>query len=47
MTLKLQTIICSTRPGRIGPKVGAWFHGIAGGHAGFEAELIDLSLIHI
>jgi NAD(P)H-dependent FMN reductase len=47
MTLKLQTIICSIRPGRIGPKVGEWFHGVAAGHGGFEAELVDLADFHL
>ena len=47
MTLKLQTSICSIRPGRIGPKVGEWFHGVAAGHGGFEAELVDLADFHL
>ena len=42
-TLKLQTIICSTRPGRIGPKVANWFHAVAGEHGKFETELVDLA----
>lgn len=43
MTLKLHTIICSTRPGRIGPKIAGWFHGLAAEHGKFEAELVDLA----
>ncbi|MCB1469948.1 MAG: NAD(P)H-dependent oxidoreductase [Rhizobiaceae bacterium] len=43
MTLKLHTIICSTRPGRVGPKVGEWFHGVAAAHGEFETELVDLA----
>ena len=29
MTLKLHIIICSTRPGRVGPLIAQWFHEIA------------------
>lgn len=43
MTLKLHIIICSTRPGRQGPKVAEWFHGVASEEAGFETELVDLA----
>lgn len=43
MTFKLHTIICSTRPGRIGPSVARWFHDFARQHGGFEAELVDLA----
>ena len=42
MALKLHTIICSTRPGRVGPAVANWFHELAASHAGFDAELVDL-----
>ncbi|WP_342362918.1 NAD(P)H-dependent oxidoreductase [Terrarubrum flagellatum] len=42
MALKLQTIITSTRPVRIGPAVGAWFHEAAVQHGKFDASLIDL-----
>ena len=42
MSFKLQTIICSTRPGRVGDKVAAWFHGVASTHQGFEATLVDI-----
>src|SRR5699024_5256586 len=43
MALGLQTIICSTRPGRVGPAIGDWFHGIAVAHSGFDASLVDLA----
>lgn len=43
MTLKLQTIIASTRPGRIGPAVGAWFHAFAQAQGLFECSLVDLA----
>lgn len=41
--MKLHTIVCSTRPNRIGPAIGRWFHGVAQAHGGFEAELVDLA----
>ena len=43
MPLKLHVIICSTRPGRVGPAVARWFHGFARQHGGFDAELVDLA----
>lgn len=43
MSLKLHTIICSTRPGRVGPSVARWFHDFASQHGGFETELVDLA----
>ena len=43
MTLQLQVIICSTRPGRVGPAVARWFAGFARQHAKFEASLVDLA----
>jgi NAD(P)H-dependent FMN reductase len=43
MALKLHTVIASTRPGRVGPAIGDWFHGFAKTHGKFDAELIDLA----
>ena len=43
MTLKLNIIIGSTRPGRIGPKVASWFHKAALEHGKFEPVLVDLA----
>lgn len=43
MTLKLNVIIGSTRPGRVGPKIGAWFNELAASHGGFDVELVDLA----
>ena len=43
MPLKLHTIVCSTRPSRLGPKIAEWFDAIAQGHDGFDAELVDLA----
>ena len=42
MAFALQTVICSTRPGRVGDKVANWFHGVASTHQGFEAKLVDI-----
>jgi len=43
MTLKLHIIICSTRPGRVGPPIAQWFHEITVKHGKFEAHLVDLA----
>jgi NAD(P)H-dependent FMN reductase len=43
MSLKLQTLIASTRPGRIGPSVGDWFHTLASEHNAFQCERVDLA----
>jgi len=42
MALKLQTIITSTRPGRVGPAIAQWFHEGAKAHGKFDAQLVDL-----
>ena len=43
MTLRLQTIICSTRPGRVGPSIAKWFNEFANADGRFESELVDLA----
>ena len=43
MTLKLHTIICSTRPDRVGPPVAKWFHELATQHRQVETLLVDLA----
>ncbi|WP_112663917.1 NADPH-dependent FMN reductase [Microvirga flavescens] len=43
MSLKLHTIIASTRPGRIGPGIAKWFNDYAGEHGKFEPVLVDLA----
>jgi NAD(P)H-dependent FMN reductase len=41
---RLQIIIGSTRPGRIGLPVAEWFNGVAQKHGGFdEVRLVDLA----
>jgi len=47
MALKLNVIIGSTRPGRIGPTVGAWFAGFAREHGQFNVELVDLAAFEL
>jgi NAD(P)H-dependent FMN reductase len=42
MALKLHTVICSTRPGRVGPAVAKWFNAFAAEHGKFDATLVDL-----
>lgn len=43
MTLTLDIIICSTRPGRQGPKVASWLDGFAKQNGKFDVNLIDLA----
>ena len=43
MPPKLHIVICSTRPGRVGPSVAAWIHEFAITHGKFDVALIDLA----
>ena len=43
----LQIIIASTRPGRVGPSVAAWFRDRAVKSGDFEVELIDLAEVNL
>ena len=43
MALKLNIIIGSTRPGRVGPTVAQWISEAAVEHGMFEVELVDLA----
>ena len=45
--LKLHVVIASTRPGRVGPAVGTWFHRLAARDGKFEAELVDLADVNL
>jgi NAD(P)H-dependent FMN reductase len=40
---KLHVVVCSTRPGRIGPSVAKWLAGVAIQHSKFACELVDLA----
>ena len=43
MLPKLHVVICSTRPGRVGPSVARWFQDYAAQHGKFDVELVDLA----
>ena len=43
MTLRLNIIVASTRPGRVGPVVADWFHGVAARHGAFDVHMADLA----
>lgn len=47
MKPKLHTLICSTRPGRIGPAVARWAHDVATAHGRFETRLVDLASFNL
>lgn len=47
MNLLLHTIIVSTRPGRVGPFIAAWFHEFATHHGKFQTKLVDLADFHL
>lgn len=40
---RLQFIVASTRPGRVGPAVAAWAAEEARRHGGFDVEVVDLA----
>ncbi|NGR08405.1 NAD(P)H-dependent oxidoreductase [bacterium SGD-2] len=42
MTLKLNIVIGSTRPGRVGPVIGNWLKEFAAKNSKFAVELVDL-----
>ena len=44
---KLQIIIASTRPGRVGLPIGTWFEQCAIAHGAFEVEVADLAEIDL
>lgn len=43
MSLKLNVIVCSTRPGRVGISIGRWFEAYAKAHGSFDVTLEDLA----
>jgi NAD(P)H-dependent FMN reductase len=45
--MKLNVIIASTRPNRVGPFVASWFHRFAVDHGAFEPELVDLATFNL
>ena len=47
MAPRLNIVIGSTRPGRVGPVVAEWFEGFAREHGGFEPVLVDLAAFNL
>lgn len=45
--LKLNIVIGSTRPGRIGPVIAGWLKEFATAHGAFDVELVDLADFHL
>jgi NAD(P)H-dependent FMN reductase len=43
----LHVVICSTRPGRIGPPIAQWILGYARAHGAFEPTLVDLAAFNL
>jgi NAD(P)H-dependent FMN reductase len=41
--MKLHIIVASTRPGRVGPTIGAWFASQVPSDSGFDVEVVDLA----
>ena len=44
---RLLVVVASTRPGRVGLPVGAWFHQRAVRHGGFDVEWVDLAEVDL
>ncbi|UUZ62241.1 NAD(P)H-dependent oxidoreductase [Polaromonas sp. P1-6] len=47
MKPKLHTLICSTRPGRVGPAIARWAHETATTHGKFDTRLVDLASFNL
>lgn len=47
MALKLNIIVGSTRPGRVGPTIAQWVAEAARKHDHFEVELVDLAAFEL
>ena len=47
MPLKLDVIVCSTRPGRVGLTVSEWMIEQARKHGIFDVELIDIADVNL
>lgn len=44
---RLNIVVTSTRPGRVGLPVGRWFEGVASAHGGFDIQLVDLAEVRL
>ena len=47
MAPTLHIVICSTRPGRVGPSVARWVYESAVRHGQFRSELVDLAEVDL
>ena len=43
----LHIVICSTRPGRVGPAVAQWTQEVALANGQFDAQVVDLASFHL
>ncbi len=43
MPLRLNVVVASTRPGRVGRAVADWFEGVARSHGAFDVHMADLA----
>jgi NAD(P)H-dependent FMN reductase len=44
---RLNIIIASTRPGRVGEQIGGWFADFARAHGGFDVQVVDLAALNL
>lgn len=44
---RLNIVIASTRPGRVGHVIGNWFTGVAIAHGSFEVNVVDLAELNL
>ena len=44
---RLQIIVCSTRPGRVGHAIGQWMESVAKLDGQFDVELVDLAELNL
>ena len=44
---RLNVIVSSTRPDRIGGTIGTWFAALAREHAGFDVHVVDLAALNL
>ena len=47
MKPRLRILVCSTRPGRVGPRIAEWALEVASEHAGFDADLLDIAAFNL
>jgi NAD(P)H-dependent FMN reductase len=47
MRPRLRILVCSTRPGRVGPRIAEWALEAASAHARFDADLLDIAAFEL